>query len=151
MCEVGVRWPSTTSFRGKSLFFFLSHLTEDQMQKLITKLIFHQIPLLPWHWENIHWCQIMYETLVVQCGMGWLTDRFETPAWVFITPQALPAYLTACSHEEATWTHTSTAVTVLPAVSTNRVWDWSSATLFPPLRPHKSSHLSLQHQNLRGS
>lgn len=65
----------------------------------------------------------MYETLVVHCVTGWLTDRFETPACVFITPQALPAYLTACSHEEATWTRTSTAATALPAVSANRVWD----------------------------
>lgn len=53
----------------------------------------------------------MYETSVVQRGTGWLTDRSETPVCVcvFITPQALPAYLTACSHEEATWTRTSTA------------------------------------------
>lgn len=49
MCEVEAKCPSTTGFTGKMSFFFLSHLTEDQMQKLITKLIFHQIPILPGH------------------------------------------------------------------------------------------------------
>lgn len=54
MCEVGARCPSTTGFTGQTPSFFLSNLTEDQMQKLISKLIFHQIPLLPGRWENIH-------------------------------------------------------------------------------------------------
>lgn len=62
----------------------------------------------------------MYEALVVQLGAGWLADSFEMPACVFSTP---PAYLTACSHEDATWTHASTGAKALPAVSTDMVWD----------------------------
>lgn len=65
----------------------------------------------------------MYEASVVQRGAGWLTDRSEIRARVFNTPLALPAYLTACSHEEATWTRSSTAAKTLPAVSANRVLD----------------------------
>lgn len=72
----------------------------------------------------------MYEALVVQPGTGWLTDRFEITACVFRTLLALLAYLTACSHEEATWTHASTGAKALPAVSTNTVWDWSCVTLY---------------------
>lgn len=77
----------------------------------------------------------------------WLTDRFEITACVFRTLLALLAYLTACSHEEATWTHASTGAKALPAVSTNTVWDWSCVTLYP----HTTSYFSWQHQHLSTS
>lgn len=67
---------------------------------------------------------------------GWLTGWRQLR--VFKTLLAPPAYLTACSHEEATWTHTSTAAAAaaaLPAVSASRVWDWFCVTRFPLCNP----------------
>lgn len=64
---------------------------------------------------------------------GWLTGWRQLR--VFKTLLAPPAYLTACSHEEATWTHTSTAAAALPAVSASRVWDWFCVTRFPLCSP----------------
>lgn len=123
--------------RKNSILLFLSHLTEDQMQKLITELIFHQIPLLPGRWENIH---LMPNYVWDLGGLMWwrvadwqVRDNCVCVCLCALTHRwhCLPAYLTACSHEETTWTHTSTAATALPAVSANRVWDWSRVTLFP--------------------
>lgn len=142
MCEVGERCPSTAGFTGTILFFFL-YLTWQKIRckKLITKLIFHQIPLLPGCWENIHlmpnyvwdlggrmWCG----------GADWQVGGNCVCVW---HTAGTACYLTACSHEEATWTHTSTA---LSAVSANRLWDWSCVTRFPS---PTTSFSSLQHHN----
>lgn len=51
----------------------------------------------------------MHKSVVVQHGTRTLTDRFEITACVFYSPLVLPAYLTACSYEEDTWTETSAA------------------------------------------
>lgn len=139
--------PLNNGFTGKIPFFFLSHLTEDQMQKLITKLIFHQIPLLTGLWENIHLMANYVWGLGGPTRYGVADWQVWDTACVFRTLLALLAYLTACSHEEATWTHASTGAKALPAVSTNTVWDWSCVTLYP----HTTSYFSWQHQHLSTS
>lgn len=121
--------------RTNPILFFIS-LDRRSDAKINHQINISSNTTFAWTLRKIFiWCEIMYETSVVWCGAGWLTDRLETTGCAFNTPLALPAYLTACSHEETTWTHTSTAVTALPAVSANRVWDWSCVTLFPLCTP----------------
>lgn len=132
-------------------FFFLSHLTEDQMQKLITELIFHQIPLLPGHWGNIHlmpnyvwalgglmWCRVADWQVWDNCvcvkhtaGTACLPDRLQP--WE--------------SYLDAHFNSSNSS----PCCQRKQGVGLILCNTFPPLHLHTTSHFSLQHQNLRAS
>lgn len=142
--------------RKNSILLFLSHLTEDQMQKLITELIFHQIPLLPGRWENIH---LMPNYVWDLGGLMWwrvadwqVRDNCVCVSVCVNTPLALPACLPDRlqpwgNYLDAHFNSSNSS----PCCQRKQGVGLIPCNTFSPLHLNTASHFSLQHQNLRAS